>query len=256
MNNLCYGMKVINITQLPGGSFSHPNGAMDMAGSDAGIDFWFAQGRWKCIAGPWGNGTYFFTAVDAKGNVEKVHCADGKDRVVTLALTHSAKKYVKTKLGAIYENGIPLYEEGTVGKATGNHIHYEVAEGIRTTKYYNSKLRVYQMTGELNPIKVTFVNKAFSRVASSSLGKASLKYCDKLTYKADPVKTYKVTAKSGLRLRKDAGTTSDILVLMPLNTVVTYLNNKKTVNNTPWFNVKATVNGKTYQGWCSSEWLG
>ena len=123
MNNLCYGMKVINITQLPGGSFSHPNGAMDMAGSDAGIDFWFAQGRWKCIAGPWGNGTYFFTAVDAKGNVEKVHCADGKDRVVTIALTHSAKKYVKTKLGAIYQNGIPLYEEGTVGKATGNHIH-------------------------------------------------------------------------------------------------------------------------------------
>ena len=53
MLNLCLPMKVINITQHSGGNYSHPNGALDLAGSDAGVDFAFALGNyWKCIAGP------------------------------------------------------------------------------------------------------------------------------------------------------------------------------------------------------------
>lgn len=167
MINLCYGMKVINISQLPYSSFSHPNGAMDLCGSDNGIDFWFAQGDWKCLAGPWGNGTYFFTHVDANGRYEKVHCADGKDRYVTIALTHSEEMYVDTVVGRIYKNGRAMYEEGKKGFATGNHIHYEVAEGIQTTKHYNESKKVWQMNGELNPLKVTYVNRAFSSIKYS-----------------------------------------------------------------------------------------
>ena len=167
MINLCYGMKVINITQLPGGSYSHPNGAMDLCGADNGIDFWYAQGIWKCIAGPWGNGTYFFTAVDDAGKNIQVHCADGKDRIVTIALTHSSEIYVDTMVGKIYKNGQAMYEEGRKGFATGNHIHYEVAEGIQTTKHYDKNKGVYTMYNELNPLKVTFVNKSFSTIKYS-----------------------------------------------------------------------------------------
>ena len=145
MINLCYGMKVINISQLPYSSFSHPNGAMDLCGSDNGVDFWFAQGDWKCIGGEFGNGTYFFTAVDASGTAVPVHCADGVDRVVTVALTHSQKRYINTIVGKTYKNGQPMYEEGMKGFATGNHIHYEVAEGIQTTKHYDSSLKVWRM---------------------------------------------------------------------------------------------------------------
>ena len=41
--NLCFGMHHLNITQLPGGALSHPNLAVDLAGEDTGIDFWFAK---------------------------------------------------------------------------------------------------------------------------------------------------------------------------------------------------------------------
>ena len=180
MYNLCFGMKVINISQLPGGSYSHPNNALDMVGSDSYIDFWFAQGYWKAIAGPWGNGTYFFMSCDSKGAPAAVHCADGKDRIVTLALTHSARQYVRTQVGKVYGTGTPMYEEGTVGKVTGNHIHVEVADGIRTGKSWDAKLGVYRMEGELNPLEVIAVLRSFSTV-KETLG-AKLKYVDTLAY--------------------------------------------------------------------------
>lgn len=181
MNNLVFGMKVISFSQLPGGSYSHPNGALDMVGSDSSIDFWFAQGYWKAIAGPWGNGTYFFMSCDAKGAPAAVHCADGNDRIVTLALTHSARQYVRTTVGKVYATGTPMYEEGTVGQATGNHIHVEVADGIRTGKSWDAKLGVYRMEGELNPLEVISVLRRFSTV-KETLG-AKLKYVDTLEYK-------------------------------------------------------------------------
>ena len=197
MNNLCYGMKVIAISQMPGGSYSHPNGAMDLFGCDSDKDFWWAQGCWKCIAGPWGAGTYFFVSCSENGVPAEVHCADGIYRIVTLALTHSNRQYVQTTVGKIYKNGQPMYEEGTnsngsVAKITGNHIHLEVAAGIQTTKTYDKSMKVYRMANELDPLKVMYVNKAFSIVRTTEAlyrsGKALL-FCDKLTY--DPPKPAK-----------------------------------------------------------------
>ena len=102
MNNLCLPMKVINITQHSAGSYSHPNNCLDLAGVDSGVDFAFAMGDyWKCISGPWGSHTYFFTCTDAKGNPVKVHCADNVDRVVTVAMTHSNFQYVKSAFNSL-----------------------------------------------------------------------------------------------------------------------------------------------------------
>ena len=176
--NLVFGMHHLTITQLPGGSFSHPNNAMDLAGQDSGVDFWFAKCcAYKCIGGPWGNGTYFFVPCDSKGNQINVMCADGKQRKVTLALTHSARKYIKTAVGKIYNLNQPMYEEGVVGRATGNHIHLEIAEGYQTTKTYDSKLGVYTMKNELNPIKVMYVLDGFTKVVTSK--GATLKHTTK-----------------------------------------------------------------------------
>lgn len=165
MNNLCFGMKVLNITQRPKGNYSHPNYAMDLAGADGGIDYWYAMGRWKCIA-KWTKGynTYLFCPVDERGVTTKIHCADGIDRIVTLAMTHSNLNYVPTVIGKIYQDGQPMYQEGTYGKATGNHIHLEVAEGIQTTKYYDSNLKVYRMKNELDPERVFFINSQFTAI--------------------------------------------------------------------------------------------
>lgn len=181
MFNLCFGMKVINITQLPGGDYSHPNQAVDLAGSDSGIDFWFSQGRWKCIAGPWGNGTYFFIPVNEKGESTKVHCADNVDRVVTVALTHSNQIYTHSVVGKIYENLEPFYEEGTKGWATGNHIHAEVANGIQKTKY-KGRDGTWRMNEELKILDVMYVNDAFSTVAITSKGRNLLKHCATANY--------------------------------------------------------------------------
>lgn len=203
--NLCYGMKVINISQLPGGSYSHANNALDMCGSDKGVDFWYAQGRWKCIAGEWGNGTYFFVPVNSIGEITTVHCADGKDRVITIALTHSLKQFVKTTVGKIYENGEPMYEEGTKGQATGNHVHVEIAEGKQDTKHLDAKLNVWRMNNELNPVDLMYVNDSFSKVAYDH--GAKLKHCKTAEYrKEDSVEGWKKTGgnwfyyKDGKRL--------------------------------------------------------
>lgn len=177
MINLCLPMKVINVTQHSGGSYSHPNFCLDLAGSDSGVDFAFALGNyWKCISGPWGSNTYFFTATDAHGQPVKVHCADNTDRIVTVAMTHANFYYVKKPvIGKIYTNGEALYEEGTYGKATGNHIHYEVAEGLQYGKSYDSAMGVYRMTNELKPENVCYICDSFSTVKST--GGATFKHC-------------------------------------------------------------------------------
>ena len=181
MINLCFGMRTINVTQLPGGSYSHPNMAMDLAGEDAGIDYWWAQGRWK-VTGFFGlAGSILFTHVDGNGDPEPVYCADGIQRIVTLALTHSGNYYVKRpEIGQIYENGLPMYEEGMRGEATGNHIHLEVAGGVQSTKVYDNGMKVWRMPGELNPVRTIFINKAFSKVISTK--GAAFSFCDQLEH--------------------------------------------------------------------------
>ena len=187
MNNLCLPMKVINITQRSGGTHSHPNYCLDLAGSDTGIDFAFAMGDfWKCIAGPWGSHTYFFTACDTAGTPVPVHCADGVNRIVTMALTHGAFLFVKAPIvGKVYKNGDQIYEEGTYSidpkiPVTGNHIHFEVAEGVQKTKTKDKSMGVYRMKNELKPEDVCFICDSFSTVGN--MGGAIMKHCAGIPY--------------------------------------------------------------------------
>lgn len=175
-------MRTINVTQLPGGDFSHPNQAMDLAGEDAGIDYWWAMGRWKVVGFFGFAGSILFTHVDPEGNPEPVWCADGIQRIVTLALTHSGNYYVKRpEIGRIYENLVPMYEEGSEGYATGNHIHLEVAAGVHTTKIFDDQLKVWRMPNELNPVRTIFINQGFSRVISTK--GAAFSFCESLEHK-------------------------------------------------------------------------
>ena len=185
MDNLCFGMEYLNITQLPGGSYSHANQAVDLGGRDAGKDIWYARGEtyWKCTC-CWSSATntYHFLSCDYKGNPIKVHCADGKDRVVTLSLTHDMSRH---QIGKLYHNAI-MYLEGTkypfAGKVTGNHIHLEIAEGDVRTRY-KAKNGVWTLYNELNPLEVMFVDDSFTKVINTK--GAVLKHCSNITYEGD-----------------------------------------------------------------------
>lgn len=185
MDNLCFGMEYLNITQLPGGSYSHANQAVDLGGRDTGKDIWYARGEtyWKCTC-CWysGTNTYHFLSCDSKGKPIKVHCADGKDRVVTVSLTHDLNKH---KIGRLYHNE-KMYQEGTKypyeGKVTGNHIHLEIAEGD-VRKRYKAKNGTWTLYNELNPLEVMFVDTSFTKILNTK--GATLKSCSGITYKGD-----------------------------------------------------------------------
>lgn len=175
MDRLIFGMHHLNITQagslLDGKEhYSHPNAAIDLAGEDTGIDYWYnkeSETYFYC-SGYFGNrstgNTRFFITCDKDGNKKKVLCADGKERVITLALTHSGKDY---QLYKIYKPGDILYQEGTAGRATGNHIHLEVAEGSQKTKYWDAKMKVYRMMGEMDPRDAFFILDGYTTVVNT-----------------------------------------------------------------------------------------
>lgn len=180
MDRLVFGMHHLNVTQGAYTNFSHKNGALDIAGSDSSVDFFYAMSRMKCLGEMWlhnngrkfrGYGTFAFTFVDSAGNPVPVRLADGTDRIVTLAMTHSSQKYVKCVPGKIYETGEPVYEEGGLGaqgaNTYGNHIHIEVAQGLQTDKYLRLS-GVYTMPNELDPRKSFFILDGYTKVISTA----------------------------------------------------------------------------------------
>lgn len=197
MDRLVFGMHDLNITQagtlLDGKPhYSHPNAALDLAGEDSGIDYWFNKesDTYFYCSGYFGNrstgNTRFFVTCDRDGNKKKVLCADGKERVVTIAMTHSSKDYFLYK---VYPPGDVLYQEGTAGRATGNHIHLEVAEGSQKTKYWDVKMKVYRMMGEIDPRDAFFILDGYTKVVN--LQGLSFKHCSQVKVEDNQMDTSK-----------------------------------------------------------------
>lgn len=262
MFNLCYGMKYINVTQLPGGAFSHPNYAIDLAGEDSGIDIWRAVGNWKCIAGPWGNGTYFFVSCDVTGSPVKVRCADGRDRIITLALTHAAGLYVRPQVGKIYLDGQPMYEEGHVGQGvTGNHIHAEIAQGVQTTKHKDMNMDCYRMNNELDISKLMFICRERSVIISTK--GASLPLCYSAKYKpgifvpeGPDMQLEIIAKKENLNIRQklqffNGKNTSPVLHQMTKGSraAITHFTERFEQDGYEWAQVKLLVDDKEISGY-------
>lgn len=66
---------------------------------------------------------------------------------------------------------------------------------------------------------------------------------------------FKVTAQSGLYIRDDAGQDKRALGLLPLGTKVRCYGYYSTVGGVKWLYVQTTVDGVTYTGFCSEEFL-
>lgn len=127
-------MSTINITQ---GYNTYPNGthniAIDLAGKDGGIEFAYVPKgqKIKCIDyryEPSANVYYSFYEF-----VYPVILSNGKKETVQFMCLHGAGS---DKKGNIYSEGQAFYDEGTMGKAYGNHIHIEFGKGYNGSNYF------------------------------------------------------------------------------------------------------------------------
>lgn len=175
-------MKYISISQRCFTNGSHKNlEAIDMNGSDTGID----HGRAPCcvkvlavlhkdITGF--NNTVMYGTCDEKGNKAEVLCADGKKRVLTFAMTHD--NYIKDiKVGKIYKQNEVCYQEGTVGQATGNHIHLEIGLGWQTRKYKDANGN-WCLKDLICPEKVFWLLKGHNEVCNRGLNGYNFPWTD------------------------------------------------------------------------------
>jgi len=121
-----FPMEVMTITQAPFGEFSHKDRkSIDLGGKDGGIDPVFApySGTVQRVVGA-ENAVYLLSD-------GPVLCVDGVERLLTAVFIHDNEIQVKT--GQKVKQGEHFYDEGTAGRATGNHIHLDVASGHHTT---------------------------------------------------------------------------------------------------------------------------
>lgn len=133
-----FPMQCINITQRANSPFSHKNlQALDIAGKDSGIESVYAPCTVKALA-KWGtSNTVIFGSCDERGKATAVITENGDKRIVSFAFTHD-NSISEINIGTVYKSGAKIYEEGTKGNATGNHVHMEVAEGWQYKKHLKS----------------------------------------------------------------------------------------------------------------------
>lgn len=252
-DRLIFGMKCLNVSQIGSGydgknHYSHVSYEVDLAGMDSGVDVWrnkMPNTRWYC-AGAWGNtntgNTRFFWSYGTDGKPKKVLCADGALRYVTLALTHSRRSFT---VGKFYSYNEIMYQEGTSGYATGNHIHLEICGGHTRTKVRNSK-GGYNLANMLRANKCLFLLTGYSYIKNA--GGLSWKtarivpYTDSSSSSKDAFqKGYEkgkaFTTKVNLNLRSEPNTSSKVLLTIPKGKKCYYYGYYRMVNNVVWFRV-------------------
>lgn len=269
-DRLIFGMHHMAISQIGSGydgkyHYSHVGYEIDFTGSDSGVDYYknmMPNTYWKC-AGAFGTAstgnTRFFWSCDANGNAKKVLCADGVLRLITLALTHSNRSFT---VGKLYSYKEVMYQEGTSGYATGNHIHMELCAGHVKTKVRNSK-GGYNLANMLPINKMMYVLSSYTTIVST--GGLSWKKCTTVPYTVQSTssntgerkfnskyangKQLIVKTSAGLNMRKDASTSSASVKLLKNGTKLMWYGYYKLVNNIMWYYVTdGKAEGYVYGG--------
>lgn len=165
-------MKYVNVTQIPNNAFSHRGSlsAWDNAGKDSGIDDGYAPYTgtitWK--DNPRSNTGVLFT------NTVPVKCADGvirKAGQVHTLFWHD-NDISDLYVGKQIKQGEVFYQEGTAGKATGNHIHFNVGVGTYKKGTYplvENEFDVWEIKGEINPTKIFFIDDSHKVIKTNGM---------------------------------------------------------------------------------------
>lgn len=116
-----FPMRHLNVTRKYGIASHVGSYAVDLAGKDTKIDDVYAP--FDCVVKKvWPNGnTVWFQSL------APVKCADGSMSIVTVSMTHD-NSVTGMYLGRIFKQGAVIYQEGTAGNATGNHVHLEASK--------------------------------------------------------------------------------------------------------------------------------
>lgn len=147
-----YPNEVMNITQSINGQYSHQGtNAIDDAQQDTGISNGAAFADVVCVATDYVNGNAMFWQTE-----KKVRTVKYGDCYLSFMVIHdnTANAYV----GMRVKQGEQLFSEGTVGRATGNHNHMEVAPQKFSKMYVLNSCGVYMMPGNVNPADIFFVD--------------------------------------------------------------------------------------------------
>lgn len=259
-DRLTFGMKCLNVSQIGSAydgrnHYSHVSYEVDLAGMDTGADVWrnkMPYTYWYC-AGAWGNAntgnTRFFWSCDKNGKAKKVLCADGYLRYITLALTHSNRNF---SVGHYYKFNEIMYQEGTSGRATGNHIHLEICAGHVRTKYRN-RVGGYNLANMLPAHRMMFLLNGYSYVKNG--GGLSWKTTSTVPYTvkdaasggSGTIRHYfqtgygrgrKFTTKVDLNIRADGSTKTKVLKTVKKGANLYYYGNYAINGNDIWFRVQ------------------
>lgn len=149
---LLFPMEYMNISQGEGGSYSHDL-AMDFLGWNAGGRVYqcpyYAPCSCKCVA-------HFGSSDNATWeSINPVHCADGVIRKVTFCFNHDASP---PPVGTVLNQGDLIGHSGTAGFATGDHMHFNTANGTYAGYSIIPGTEFYQLTNSNHIYDMCYVN--------------------------------------------------------------------------------------------------
>lgn len=156
---LQYPSDCMRITQGCYGSYSHTTvpAIDDACGERTGISYEiYAPCTMKCVAKDTatnGNAVWF-------ESVGKVYTKNDKLQKVTMMMIHTNDSSW-LKIGMIINQGDICYNTGVAGKASGPHLHFEIAEGAYTRQYYNDPragATAWSLPNCKEPYELCFVN--------------------------------------------------------------------------------------------------
>lgn len=186
--DVLFPMQVCNITQNNNTGTHKGTFAIDNAGKDTGIDSIYAPVSMTLVANDSvmnGNAVFF------QSN-NKVRFADGTINYLTMMFVHDNKISDILKMRR-YKQGQKFGDEGTAGRATGNHSHIEFAKGKFTHMYNKNIYGVYHLPNNVSIEKVCFID-------GTILKTTNIKWKYLKDVKVQPNVSIKKTWKIGMKI--------------------------------------------------------
>ena len=247
-----YPNPVMNITQSINGSYSHMGtNAIDDAQQDTGISNGYAPCDMICVATDYVNGNAMFWQSQRKVRTRKYG-----DCIISMMVIHdnTANAYIGMKI----PQGSQLFSEGTMGMATGNHNHIEVAPCAFTRMYVLNSSGVYMMPNNVNPADVFFVDDTriinggglnWAKIPTSSTSNNT--NSSVVSFDEMEEENWAVRFKNDVPIiiHKDTSNGASIGTFVKGETQV--YTHKGVGNGHRWIGWKETINGITYKCVCA-----
>ena len=149
-----FPMEYMNITQGIDEIFSHKGDmALDLAGKDTGIDPIYMPCTMKVVWKDANIGGVLYESTS------KVHMADGTEDFIHMLTLHD-NKISDLEMNKIFKQGQETGDEGTAGRATGNHVHLVFGLGKYKGGYpmVQNNYGTWVLPKQKDPRKVMFIN--------------------------------------------------------------------------------------------------